>query len=541
MAIVLLNREDYDKKMLELLKDTKTYTKLDKDPTNEYKNELIGILRRWQKEQPIPKDLKDKIYPTSQEVPKIYGTPKIHKTSFPLRTIVSSIGSVSYYAAKIIADILNPLVGNTIHHIKNSGDFVTKIQDLEVPPGQAIVSYDVSALFTSIPVPDAMKVIKDKIKSDDTLSNRTPLSPDQVLELLRFCLETTYFSFKGNFYKQKHGAAMGSPVSPIVANIYMESFEKKALSTASNPPSIWLRYVDDTFVKIRECHIDDFTKHINSIDKNINFTIEREENSQLPFLDTCVHINDDGSTRATVYRKPTHTDQYLNFQSNHHLQHKRSVVRTLLDRTEKLVTTEIEKKKEIQDVKQALQANGYKSWTFQIQRPKRKDSEQKEKGKRASTINIPLPYVQGISEKLTRIFKEHGVGTYHKPYNTIKSLLVHPKDKTPDMNKCGVVYEIACPECDEKYIGETARAMSTRLKEHLKPKAILSAVAEHCLDQGHNIKKENVKIIAREDHLWRRKIKESIEIRTRQPTLNCDQGYDLPRIYDQLLLPRDHL
>ena len=74
-----------------------------------------------------------------------------------------------------------------------------------------------------------------------------------------------------------------------------------------------------------------------------------------------------------------------------------------------------------------------------------------------------MPYVQGISEKLTRIFKEHGVGTYHKPYNTIKSLLVHPKDKTPDMNKCGVVYEIACPECDEKYIGETARAMSTRL------------------------------------------------------------------------------
>ena len=72
----------------------------------------------FNKEQPIPKDLKDKIYPTSQEVPKIYGTPKIHKPSFPLRPIVSSIGSVSYYAAKIIADILSPLVGNTIHHIK---------------------------------------------------------------------------------------------------------------------------------------------------------------------------------------------------------------------------------------------------------------------------------------------------------------------------------------------------------------------------------------------------------------------------------------
>ena len=68
----------------------------------------------------------------------------------------------------------------------------------------------------------------------------------------------------------------------------------------------------------------------------------------------------------------------------------------------------------------------------------------------------------------------------------------------------------------------------------------MSAVAEHCLEQGHDIKKENVKIIVREDHLWRRKIKESIEIRRRQPTMNRDQGYDLPRIYDQLLLSRDH-
>ena len=93
----------------------------------------------------------------------------------------------------------------------------------------------------------------------------------------------------------------------------------------------------------------------------------------------------------------------------------------------------------------------------------------------------------------------------------------------------------------ERYIGETARAMSTRLKEHLNPKATVSAVADHCLEQGHNIKKENVKIIAREAHLWRRKIKESIEIRTRQPTMNRDQGYDLPWIYDQLLLSRDHL
>ena len=120
-------------------------------------------------------------------------------------------------------------------HVKNSSALVDTIQDLEVPPGQKLISYDVTALFTSIPVPDDIEAVQLKQSADDTLSERTSLSIDKILELLKFCLDTTYFVYKSQIYKQKRDAAMGSPVSPTIANLYMEVFEERALSTAHHP------------------------------------------------------------------------------------------------------------------------------------------------------------------------------------------------------------------------------------------------------------------------------------------------------------------
>jgi len=387
-----------------------------------------------------------------------------------------------------------------------------------------MVSYDVSALFTSIPIDTAIKVIRRRLEEDTTLPNRTELSPDQIIQLLQFCLETTYFVCKGTFYGQIRGAPMGSPVSPAVADLVMEDFEKKALNSSPVIPEVWYRYVDDTFTVLPSHSIDIFTQHINSIDSNIQFTIEPEADDKLPFLDICILKNEDGSLTTKVYRKPTHTNQYLNFTSNHHLEHKRSVVRTLFNRAETLVSRPEDKVKEIAHIKKVLTVNGYKRWAFHIPQKTERTKDKDSKGEQKSTkYPVCLPYVSGVTEKVQRIFGKYEVNSYLKPYNTLKSLLVRPKDKPQKEKMCGVVYQLECQDCSSRYVGETARALRTRFKEHTN-----SAIWQHVNETKHSFTLEEVKILDKEPKDLKRKIREALHIHRDRPDLNRDAGREIP-------------
>ena len=144
--------------------------------------------------------------------------------------------------------ILKPLVDKSPHHINSTQDFVEQGKHVTLAPGECLSSYNMSVLFTSVPVDPALNIIKDLLEKDHTLKERTALIVSDIILLLEFCLKNTYFSFQDQFYEQVEGAGMGFPVSPIVANLYMEYLEQKALSTAPHTPRFWCRLVDDTFV-----------------------------------------------------------------------------------------------------------------------------------------------------------------------------------------------------------------------------------------------------------------------------------------------------
>ena len=192
---------------------------------------------------------------------------------------------------------------------KTPGTLVEHITDVRLRHGECIISYDVAALFTSVPIQPALNIIQQRLVKEKDLQKRTSMTVKQIISLLEFCFNSTSFVFQGQYYQQMEGAAMGSPLSPIVANIFMENFEKEPLETAPHPPSLWKRFVDDTFVILEPQHKDEFFHHINSLDENIKFTADATRaDGSIPFLDTLVTPQSDGSLQTKVYRKPTHTN-----------------------------------------------------------------------------------------------------------------------------------------------------------------------------------------------------------------------------------------
>ncbi|KAI8496645.1 hypothetical protein Bbelb_253000 [Branchiostoma belcheri] len=226
---------------------------------------------------------------------------------------------------------------------------------------------------------------------------------------------------------------MGSPVSPIVVNLYMEKFENKTLGTFNDtPPANWFRYVDDTWCRLKKRVAADFFDHINQIDDNIKFTQEPSHDNILPFLDTKTIVEEDGNLRFEVYRKPTHTDQYLAFDSHHPSEHKLAVIKTLFHRADNIITSDQAKKDEHRHLRGALAKCGYQNWTFNKALKPSDQSKKTQKCKPSTNknkVNITIPYVQGVSEKLRRIFQNFNIATNFKPHSTLRQRLVHPKDR----------------------------------------------------------------------------------------------------------------
>ncbi|KAI8482845.1 hypothetical protein Bbelb_393800 [Branchiostoma belcheri] len=266
--------------------------------------------------------------------------------------------------------------------VQNSADVVNKIKDSHVEDDETITSYDVCSLFTSIPPKEAVSVVREALEADNTLADRTNLSVDQVIN--------------------------------------------------------WFRYVDDTWCRLKKRVAADLFDYINQIDDKIKFTQEPSHENMLPFIDIKTIVEEDGDLRFEVYRKPTHTDQYLAFDSYHPLEHKLAVIKTLFRRADIIITSDQAKTDEHRHLRGALARCGYQNWTFnKVLNPSDQSKETHKckpltnKTRLTSLFRMSNEYLRNSDGS-----SKTSIDTNFKPHSTIRQRLVHPKDR-PHKEKGG--------------------------------------------------------------------------------------------------------
>ena len=183
----------------------------------------------------------------------------------------------------------------------------------------------------------------------------------------------------------------------------------------------------------------EFFHYINSMDDNMKFTAETTRvDGAMPFLDTLVIPQNDGSLSTTVYRKPTHTNQYLQWDSHHAISNKYSVISSLLHRAKGICSTQEQLEEEQTHIHRVLSSCNYPGWAINRMKLKTntpvkpKNSNNSNKDTKSNTIKrsyITVPYMKGLSESIKNMCKRYGIQVYFKSVQTIKDQLVVPKDK----------------------------------------------------------------------------------------------------------------
>ena len=323
------------------------------------------------------------------------------------------------------------------------------------------------------------------------------------MEMLTFSVETNYFGMGSNIYQQEEGLAMGSPLSPVLANIFMEYLEEMALGSTSLKPCMWLRYVDDTFILwSHQEDVQTLLDHVNSIRPSIQFTMEKEQDNKLSFLGVLVTRIEQGF-RSSVYCKPTFIGQYINFNSHHPYTIKKRIV-YCLQHWAKTISSDIDAyQEEMISLRHNFHHNNYLEHITSA--PRNLDKRIEDIIHKLTTVC--LPNVKGLAERIQRICCPYDIWTVFTSCSTLRRYLFHVKPPTEFNIIKNCVYSIPY-SYDKIYKGKIGHPLKVRLEEHGKAKVWgeieKSGMADHIWkEKGNHLPLwDEVEIIDRAEH-WR--------------------------------------
>lgn len=457
-GICILDTEDYIAKIRLHLNDTNTYQRLQNDPTDNIRREIISYLDFLSTTGKIDKTTEKFLTPPNPpRLSPFYGIPKIHKPGNPLRPIVSGCDSVTDNLSKYITHFLQPLAEKLPAYIKDTTHFLQELERLPpLPPGAFLVTADVTSLYTNIPHEEGIDAAIHYINLHrKDLPSYTPTN-GVFNTLLRFILGNSIFEFMEELYQQITGTSMGTRMAPPYANLFMGRIEGDIVQRFLALLLIWKRFIDDIFFIFlgTENELKQVFEYMNAIHPTIKFTFDYSL-TQIPFLDTIVYVDSSRNLQTTLYRKPTDRSCLLHHSSHHPRHVKESIVYTQALRYCTIISEDRNLEKELFHLSKIFLARGYplslvrEQFQRALSHPRRLLLQPEAEGTNERTEVTPIvtPFNsvgKAVSRKvhhewhiiendptLLEIWPRRPVTAYTRSKN-LKDLLVHSKQKKYD-------------------------------------------------------------------------------------------------------------
>jgi len=539
-TVVALDRIDYYNKMEFLLSDNNTYSVLQRNPANKLLRDLKELLKRWINSKYIPAITHSYLNATNAILPRAYGLPKIHKPGAPLRIIISSSGSPLHNLAEFLQNIISRSLPKPFSHILNSRDLLKKLHNVSLTDDEVLVSLDVTSLFTNVPVDLVLEILDQNWVF---IQKHTLIPKTEFLLAIKFVLDSTYFLFNNNFYRQSFGAPMGSPLSPIVADLVLQKLESVILDSLPVKPNFYYRYVDDIVLAAPSPCLLDILNKFNSFHSRLSFTMEIG-GDRLNFLDLTL-LKEKGSLISNWYQKPTFSGRFLNFYSHHPFAHKKGIILSLIDRVIHLSHPKFHKQN-FDLIIRVLLDNGYPlELIFSTIRRRLHANHIPNAHTAIHTDQKPsyftIPYVSSIAGKFIKYFKNIPfVKLAFSCYGKLNKIIKAHKDLLPSSSRPNVVYSIKCSNCDASYVGQTKRMLGVRIGEHRghirRNSTQTSVITDHRLQSNHDFDWDSVEILDEEINYKKRLISEMVYIKKQKRGLNLQSDTDLlDPIYNDLI------
>ena len=535
-GVCILQKEDYLSKLDDITNDT---TKFSLIPQSTRKNARHPLMRRQEViiseinkhvKKFVPEDTVKSLKPSGCNLGKLYGTSKVHKAGYPIRPIVSMVGTPEYNLARYLDGLIKPNLP-TKYSIRSNGEYLELLKTFNHVNSDYVVSFDVVSLFTNIPLGETITMVSNVIYSE-TAVVKPPMPKASFISLLK-CATGGMFSHRGKIYKQHDGVTMGNPLAPTLANFFLGYMETELLEDNNNDtnradfPALYVRYVDDVFCIFRK---DDdhrqFLKRLNNLHQNLSFTCEFGGES-IPFLDMRITL-EDNKIKTNVFRKKTNTDVFLHYKSNVPTKWKVGLIKCFIHRAKIICSDKSSLNEEMEKLREIFSRNGYPKYFFdKISSEGLRENSKTDCDADAKKFLLKVPYVGkpsiSFSKKMKQLVKAEFDEEVRTIYQTDKvGNYFTLKCNTPDSIVPKVVYQFTCPSDSEvKYIGYTNRSLGERVKDHLRGGTAISDHIDSCKHcRTIRITIDNFKVLKKCRTNLETMIFEAIFIKRNNPSLN---------------------